>query len=207
MQYNLLKRMEHFLKGLTNDETQISAVPPDYYGQRFVRFITGITRPQQRTLGNAGSDEKQTSEQKAESARPRSPTDEVMNRAMQQAKKSLEQGASEHDIPDRHIVTVRAPAEPGEVGPILAVVEESLEVSCVTGQEKSEKELQSPVSGGGPPTPPKDVPDAKHVTPPSLLNEQRPPTPPTESYYKETRSERVLTVTENVPLRTSIASN
>ena len=39
----MTKRAEHFLKGLTNDEKQISAVPPDRYGDRFVRFINAIT--------------------------------------------------------------------------------------------------------------------------------------------------------------------
>ncbi|ROT38370.1 SAICAR synthase-like protein [Sodiomyces alkalinus F11] len=41
--YGMVKKIEHFLKGLTSDRTQISALPPDEYGDRFYRFVEGIT--------------------------------------------------------------------------------------------------------------------------------------------------------------------
>lgn len=35
--------MEHFWKGLSNDRTQISPVPPHEYGERFMNFISAVT--------------------------------------------------------------------------------------------------------------------------------------------------------------------
>ena len=41
--YGFVKRIEHFYKGLKDNRTQISPVPPQQYGDRFINFITGIT--------------------------------------------------------------------------------------------------------------------------------------------------------------------
>ncbi|KAL6237988.1 hypothetical protein BDW75DRAFT_52771 [Aspergillus navahoensis] len=41
--YGTVKRIEHFIKGLTHDRTQISPIPPEGYGDRFVNFIRRIT--------------------------------------------------------------------------------------------------------------------------------------------------------------------
>ncbi|KAL2816946.1 hypothetical protein BJX63DRAFT_429997 [Aspergillus granulosus] len=41
--YGTVKRMEHFFKGLANDRTQISPIPPEGYGDRFLAFIRRIT--------------------------------------------------------------------------------------------------------------------------------------------------------------------
>lgn len=45
--YDWIKRSEHFFKGLANrgKEDEISAVPPEKYGERFVQFMTKIARP------------------------------------------------------------------------------------------------------------------------------------------------------------------
>ncbi|KAJ3372905.1 Phosphatidylinositol-4-phosphate 5-kinase [Allomyces arbusculus] len=40
--YNAAKRVEHAFKAVTQDRHQISAVPPDEYGKRFVRFMTSL---------------------------------------------------------------------------------------------------------------------------------------------------------------------
>lgn len=39
----MIKKIEHFWKGLSSDRTQISALPPDQYGDRFYRFVEGVT--------------------------------------------------------------------------------------------------------------------------------------------------------------------
>jgi 1-phosphatidylinositol-4-phosphate 5-kinase len=44
IQYGMIKRMEHFWKSLSNDEKQISPIPPERYGDRFIRFISGVTK-------------------------------------------------------------------------------------------------------------------------------------------------------------------
>ncbi|KAL1900502.1 Phosphatidylinositol-4-phosphate 5-kinase [Sporothrix stenoceras] len=41
--YGIVKKIEHFWKGLSNDATQISALPPQQYGDRFLKFMSGIT--------------------------------------------------------------------------------------------------------------------------------------------------------------------
>lgn len=41
--YGMIKKIEHFWKGLSHDRTQISALPPDQYGDRFYNFVEGIT--------------------------------------------------------------------------------------------------------------------------------------------------------------------
>jgi 1-phosphatidylinositol-4-phosphate 5-kinase len=42
-QYGVIKKLEHFWKGLSSDGTQISALPPHDYGERFMNFISGVT--------------------------------------------------------------------------------------------------------------------------------------------------------------------
>ncbi|KPI44944.1 Phosphatidylinositol 4-phosphate 5-kinase its3 [Cyphellophora attinorum] len=41
--YGFVKRLEHFWKGLSANRSQISPVPPQQYGDRFLNFVTGIT--------------------------------------------------------------------------------------------------------------------------------------------------------------------
>ncbi|KAK6345999.1 Phosphatidylinositol-4-phosphate 5-kinase [Orbilia blumenaviensis] len=43
--YNFIKRAEHFWKGLSQDKTEISAVPPQAYGDRFFRYVSKIIQP------------------------------------------------------------------------------------------------------------------------------------------------------------------
>ncbi|KAF3763089.1 SAICAR synthase-like protein [Cryphonectria parasitica EP155] len=41
--YGMIKKIEHFWKGLSHDRNQISALPPEQYGDRFLNFMEGIT--------------------------------------------------------------------------------------------------------------------------------------------------------------------
>lgn len=43
LQYGFVKRIEHFWKGLRDNRSQISPIPPQQYGDRFLNFVTGIT--------------------------------------------------------------------------------------------------------------------------------------------------------------------
>jgi len=43
LKYGIIKKIEHFWKGLYGDRTQISALPPHQYGERFINFIEGVT--------------------------------------------------------------------------------------------------------------------------------------------------------------------
>ncbi|KAF2481859.1 hypothetical protein BDY17DRAFT_299839 [Neohortaea acidophila] len=42
--YSTLKKAEHFWKGMGGHEGQISAIPPVRYGERFVKFISGLMK-------------------------------------------------------------------------------------------------------------------------------------------------------------------
>ncbi|KAF2666663.1 SAICAR synthase-like protein [Microthyrium microscopicum] len=57
--YGFVKRLEHFWKGLNSTESQISAVPPDRYGDRFIRFISGNTKSKELAEQDAQQAESQ----------------------------------------------------------------------------------------------------------------------------------------------------
>ncbi|KAH8724545.1 hypothetical protein GQ44DRAFT_617925 [Phaeosphaeriaceae sp. PMI808] len=138
--YSVIKRMEHFIKGLANTESQISAIPPERYGDRFVKFISSVTKTKQ-----AAEREKRDEAAHAENdpiisginnnvSQQRS-TDRVLEKAEIQAERSRQRGHSEDDIPSRDLKALRSPsAERGEIGTTLPVVEEAGESSSVGGR-------------------------------------------------------------------------
>jgi 1-phosphatidylinositol-4-phosphate 5-kinase len=78
--------MEHFFKGLANTESQISAIPPERYGDRFIKFITGVTKTKEaadREKAEAGNPAAE-----AVAGISRSSTDRVMEKAEHQAEKT-----------------------------------------------------------------------------------------------------------------------
>ncbi|KAF3908056.1 hypothetical protein ABW21_db0203762 [Orbilia brochopaga] len=105
--YDFVKRAEHFWKGLSQDKTEISAVPPQAYGDRFFRYVSKIIRPasaSDRGIPPAGA-----------SAGPR-PSDS----AEKQQQPTTEPGVSDRVLS----TTMRSPSSerPGQM--ILPVVEE-----------------------------------------------------------------------------------
>ena len=42
--YNTVKKAEHFWKGMGGHEPEISPIPPQRYGERFIKFITRVTK-------------------------------------------------------------------------------------------------------------------------------------------------------------------
>ncbi|KAL1639450.1 Phosphatidylinositol-4-phosphate 5-kinase [Diplodia intermedia] len=180
--YSFIKRMEHFFKGLTNTESQISAIPPERYGDRFVRFISGVTKTRE-----LAEQEKQQGEVindpalKGVNLQP-TKTNEVMEKAEHQAQKSIRHGANEEEVPERAIHPARSPsAERGDAhGSILPVVEEVGESGSVGGRSARSHEVSPHLRPSSelpirpPPTPPKDSRD----------EDQRPPTPPKDNRYQ-----------------------
>ncbi|KAF4304975.1 Phosphatidylinositol-4-phosphate 5-kinase core [Botryosphaeria dothidea] len=181
--YSFVKRMEHFFKGLTNTESQISAIPPERYGDRFVRFISGVTK----TRELAEQEKKEKGEVINDPAleginlQP-TKTDEVIEKAEHQAQKSIRHGANEEAVPERAIHPARSPsAERGEAhGSILPVVEEVGESGSVGGRSGRSHDASPRLRPSSelpirpPPTPPKDSRD----------EDQRPPTPPKDDGYQ-----------------------
>lgn len=145
----MIKRFEHFWKGLSSPESQISAIPPERYGDRFIKFISGITKTRERAEAEK--------EQQLDQGNPRvnqaisniegtlddpkltgvnilknkdqnpAGTDKVMRKAEKQAEKSRLRGASEDDIPDRAIGAVRSPHAENDNMITLPVIGEAAE--------------------------------------------------------------------------------
>lgn len=132
--------MEHFFKGIANTESQISAIPPERYGDRFVKFISGVTKTKEaadREKREQAADNMNdpTLEGINSTEAQRSSTDKVMEKAQLQADRSRQRGRSEDNIPNRELKVLRSPsAERGEIGTVLPVVEEAGESSSVGGR-------------------------------------------------------------------------
>lgn len=160
----MIKRVEHFFKGLSNVESQISPIPPERYGDRFVRFISGITKSIELALQekadkvmapleldqHAGEGHISDSYDGERGELIRSPTDKVMAKAEKQAEKSRDDlSKSEESAPDRSLSTVRSPS-PGRqdnAGFTLPVLEEVGESSSTGhGSRSSERSRQTPTS-------------------------------------------------------------
>lgn len=152
--YGMIKKIEHFWKGLSSDRTQISALPPDQYGDRFYNFVEGITmsseeaqreeirREQEAMEARQSADERSTKTNKQTvppmpthlppvppGASPRLEPKETIDMANKEAQK---RPSSEAAPPERTIKTVSVPTEnrnSAQQERILPVVEEHSEGS------------------------------------------------------------------------------
>ncbi|GAB7357291.1 hypothetical protein MBLNU459_g8259t2 [Dothideomycetes sp. NU459] len=126
--YSFIKRAEHFFKGLASEEKLISAIPPERYGDRFIKFISGITKTRERaeaekeqqlethdrvshaiqSIEGTLDDPQLSGVNMLKDGNPAG-TDIVMQRAERQAEMSRRHGASEAEAPDRSISAVRSP--------------------------------------------------------------------------------------------------
>ena len=145
MQYGTVKRIEHFVKGLSHDRTQISPIPPQGYGDRFYRFINGITLCR---------DESDRTKQSGDSERRSASVERTMQAA---EKEAVKEQLPPHP---RTLATVwTGGAEAGEAGAsALPIVEEAGESSSTGGHSQhgeswplpnSEKELPPLPNGDG----------------------------------------------------------
>lgn len=127
--------MEHFIKGLSHDRTQISPVPPELYGDRFINFITGIT------MSKEEAEEKQQASQTndRESVDRRSWTSSV-DRTMQKAEKLAAKDLS--TVHPRTLSTVWDPTEAGGSGPpsTLPIVDEAGEANSIGGRSQHSRQ-------------------------------------------------------------------
>ncbi|KAK7950956.1 uncharacterized protein PG986_006684 [Apiospora aurea] len=133
--YGMIKKIEHFWKGLTSDRTQISALPPEEYGERFIKFMEGVTMSSEEAerdaldrenairLAEAEAEEEQIghnlphshSAPAAPSYLPPAPPglrspgspepNPTLEKASRKAFKKEKDVAKEQDVPDRKIST------------------------------------------------------------------------------------------------------
>jgi 1-phosphatidylinositol-4-phosphate 5-kinase len=146
MQYNYIKKAEHFWKGMGGHESQISPIPPVRYGDRFVKFISGITMSREaaeKERVSAASDANAVILPSGRETifndpnlggvnvfheKPSNPagTQAVMEEASHIALKTMQHGASEEDVPDRQISTVRSPGgTETDISQLLPVIGEA----------------------------------------------------------------------------------
>ncbi|BCS22950.1 1-phosphatidylinositol-4-phosphate 5-kinase [Aspergillus puulaauensis] len=130
--YGTIKRIENFFKSLANDRTQISPIPPEGYGDRFVNFIRKITMSKEEAERNQ---ESEAAEQTNLDERPVSQTG--------------------HESSEYSSVGPpgQQPAEAGLSGPnTLPIVDEAGEASSVGGHSQRsprlDKELPLPPNHG-----------------------------------------------------------
>ncbi|KAL9625078.1 MAG: hypothetical protein Q9160_000807 [Pyrenula sp. 1 TL-2023] len=153
--YGIVKKLEHFWKGLSHNSSQISPIRPEPYGDRFVNFITGNTmtkeeadrEEQHRSFEqNAGpSHGPRAHSSSIESTRlsgerlSQSPVEKTLEKAQKQAHKTELEGRNEEDTPERVLGTARSPSAErtgGATGTTLPVVEEAGEAAS-TGERSA----------------------------------------------------------------------
>ena len=148
---------------MSSDRSQISPIPPEGYGDRFVKFISGITmtKEEQERQTQSGDlhDGSIDSHPRSSFRISRSSTDKVIGKAEKQAHKSEKAGAMEDPKQDRTLSVVRSPSvemASGAGGATLPVVEEDAEASSRTDSVHNEKAGGSvpdgvPLTGERPP--------------------------------------------------------
>ncbi|ROW09947.1 hypothetical protein VPNG_06261 [Cytospora leucostoma] len=72
--YGVIKKIEHFWKGLSHDRTQISALPPEQYGDRFLNFMSGITMSPEEAAREAEERRNAEAQAAAEQTKQRVPS-------------------------------------------------------------------------------------------------------------------------------------
>ncbi|KAI6711828.1 phosphatidylinositol-4-phosphate 5-Kinase [Diplocarpon mali] len=189
--YGIVKKMEHFFKGLSQDKKLISPISPEPYGNRFIEFIEGVTKspeeaareaaempvpPVPHTNSNLSTNRNTPS---IDSARRRadsqhmprpSNSNATVQRNERDALRGVRSGEDETHRPDpRMITTARSPSAElsgGLQGQILPVVEEMGEASSTGGRSGRSRERDEAADGDHrPPTPAKDGNDSRPLTP------------------------------------------
>ncbi|KAI0195197.1 hypothetical protein EV127DRAFT_181424 [Xylaria flabelliformis] len=205
--YGMIKKIEHFWKGLSSDRSQISALPPDEYGDRFLKFMSGITmspeeaaREQSDRAAAAAATMSSTVEGQGAPPMPtylppappemRSPASPEPNptveTAFRKAMKKDKDIAREDQIPERKITTsVAPPAGRTNSHTVLPVVEESAEAASLGGRSRGESSITDP----RPFTPsPRERQDGFTDLGPHGLGGRGPPTPPKTSYAEPSKA-------------------
>lgn len=112
---------------MSHNKSQISPIPPQEYGDRFVKFITGLTKTKEQAERESRSTDQMdgsihTDPQPSFSLARRS-TDKVIQKAEKQAQKTEKQGVSEDKSRDRTLTAEKT------AGATLPVVQEDGEAA------------------------------------------------------------------------------
>lgn len=133
---------------MSNNKSQISPIPPEGYGDRFVKFISGLTMTKEEVEREAQAPEQLdgsldiSTNRQASFQFSRTSTDKVIDKAERQAHISEKEGASEDPVRDRTLGAVRSPSAErsgGITGSTLPVVEEDGEAGSREDSLRDEK--------------------------------------------------------------------
>ena len=137
-------------------KNQISPIPPEPYGDRFMKFISGLSKTKEEVEREAQASEQLNNSFDSTHANlsidhpgkssgggiMRRSTEKVIEKAEKQARKSEDRGAVEDERRDRTITTVRSPSADrsnGIAGQTLPVVEEDGEANSREDSLTNEK--------------------------------------------------------------------
>lgn len=139
---------------MSSDSSLISPIPPEGYGDRFVKFISGITmtKEEQERQAQSGDLLDGSIDTHRQSSFPisRQSTDKVIEKAEKQAHKTEREGATEDPKRDRTLSAVRSPSAErggGAGGTTLPVVEEDGEAASREDSVHNEKAGDSVLDG------------------------------------------------------------
>lgn len=202
----MIKKIEHFWKGLSSDRSQISALPPQEYGDRFMKFMSGITMSQEEAdreqIEREAAAEATILTVDGQAAPPmptylppappgmRSPTSPELNptveMAVRKAMRKEKDVAKEDQIPERKIMTsVAPPTGRANSHTVLPVVEESAEAASLGGRSRGESTTTEP----RPLTPsPRERQDGFTDLGPHGIGGRGPPTPPKMNYLEPAKA-------------------
>lgn len=133
-QYGYLKKMEHFWRGLSNPKDQVSAVPPQSYGDRFFKFISGLVKSPEEAVREKEARETAN----AEGLPAPAAGSGVVDRAHAQPEIS---SGNEVDRSSRGLSAIRSPSAEraaAGAGAVLPVVEEAGEGSSMGARSRSQ---------------------------------------------------------------------
>ena len=158
---------------MSHDKKQISPIPPEDYGERFIKFITGLTMTAEEAEREKQSgDQFDGTHRQTSFGLSRRSTDKVVHQAEKQANKTKRQGADEEAMPDRTLTSVRSPSAEmtgGMGGQTLPVVEEDGEAGSRDHSPNNHKDERGdsppcPNRAAPPPPPLRDPPSKyKHL--------------------------------------------
>jgi 1-phosphatidylinositol-4-phosphate 5-kinase len=171
---------------MSSDKSQISPIPPEGYGERFIKFISAVTMTKEEQEREIESGEQldgnvDTARQQSFHNSRKSNEAKITEKAETQAHKTEMDGAIDEPHRDRPSSAARSPSverSGGITGPTLPVVEEVGEAASREDSVQDEK-----AGGGGaltngttnslysderpPPTPEKDKPTPLNDQPPN----------------------------------------
>ena len=135
---------------MSHNKSQISPIPPEAYGDRFVKFISGLTMTKEEVERDAHVGDQVDGSTTASTRQPSWPisrrsSDKIVEKAEKQAHKTQEAGVHEEPIRDRALSTIRsssAERSGGVTGATLPVVEEDGE-GCSREESIREEKLQN----------------------------------------------------------------